>query len=200
MNFLKFLLTFLAVLLGLFSWILWKTRLQRKGFRELREKDYVGAIETFKKVLETEPPHLNHYTNLSCALMGAEQYAEALDVMDVAIAAGLISRPEEIEAANFLEATFLGNRGVALGKLNRNLEALTCLEMSLRNTPIEHPFYAFSLLNYARIYANQAEKQAALQVFEEIERWFKTHEMKDPQHVEVFDNDLAEVRALVEAL
>lgn len=197
---LEFFLAFLALLLALFLWVWWKMRLQRKGVNQLREKDFDAAIETFKKVLKMEPPHLNHYVNLSVALMGAERNAEALELMDDAIAAGLIAPPEQIETTDFLEATFVGNRGVALGKLDRFEEALACLETSLRNTPIEHPFYAFRLLNYARIYARQKQKQSALRVLEEIDRWFETHEMTNPQHIEVFEDDRKQVRDLVKEL
>lgn len=198
MNFLRFLTIFLLAFAGFWLWIRWRTRFVRKGLNQLLENDFDGAIATFERILETEQPQLNNYINLSVAYMGADRHSEALDVMDDAIVAGAIVPPEEIESADFLEATYLSNRGVVLGKLKRFEEAADCLETSLRNTPIENPFYTFRLLNYARIYAEHDQRQAAVRVLDEIDRWFETHEMTDPRQIEIFEKDMKQVRALVD--
>ena len=199
MNFARILLSIVVFFLVLVFWILWKTRLLRKGFRQLREKDFTGAVETFEKVLKQNQPRLNNYVNLSAALIAAERYAEALAVLDDAIEAGLIDPPEKIETADLSEAIYLSNRGVALGKLDRCQEGLDCLETSLRNLPIENPMYPLCLLNYARIYARQGEPKAALRVLEEYDRWFESHEIADPQQVETIEEVREKVMAELDA-
>jgi tetratricopeptide (TPR) repeat protein len=200
MNIAKILVPTIAFFLVLIFWTLWKIRFARKGFKQFQEKDYAGAIKTFKKVLRQNRPHLNNYVNLSAALIGAERHAEALQVLDDAIAAGVILPPAEIETADLLEATYLSNRGVALGKLNQYDEALNCLEASLRNMPIENPMYPWFLLNYARVYARQGQKPTVMRVLEEIDRWFEMHEIPNPEQVEMFKDERAQVMALLDEL